>query len=71
MHRTLMKMVERLQKLLEPKAAIHKQCDLKALKTYVQEAESLVRGSARAIEVQEDLYLGVKGILAEASQKNK
>ena len=64
-------MVERLQKLLEPKAAIHKPSDLKALKTYVQEAESLVRGSARAIEVQEDLYLGVKGILAEASQKNK
>lgn len=71
LHRLLIQKVERLQKLLDPKAPLHQQCDLNALKTYVQEAEGLVRGSPRAAAVQEDLHLGVKGIVTEASQKKK
>jgi hypothetical protein len=63
--------VIRLQKALDPKAAIHKSRDLHILKTRVQEAEILIRSLPCPEDLQGDLRLAVKGIVTEASQKKK
>ena len=62
--------MQRLQKALEPKASVHQERDLVTLKVRVQEVETLVGILPCADELQNDLRLGVKGIVKKASRKN-
>lgn len=63
--------LQRLQKSLDPRAVVHQRRDLPILKAYVREVETVIRGLPCAHELQEDLYIGVKGIVTEASCRPK
>ena len=67
----ILKELLRLQKTLEPKAAVHIHRDLSTLKACVKQAEILIRGLSCAHELQEDLDLAVKGMVTEASETRK
>jgi len=67
----VLKEILRLQKALEPTAAIHKLRDFLALKAYVRGAEILIRGLPCAKELEDDLCLATKGIVTEPSQNKK
>lgn len=67
----ILKELLRLQKTLEPKAAVHQHRDLSTLKACVTEAVALIRGLSCAHELREDLDLAVKGIVTEACETRK
>jgi hypothetical protein len=60
----LLKDLQHLQRELEPKAALHRGRDPEALKTRVQQVDSLIRGLPCEQVLHLDLDLAVKGIVA-------
>jgi hypothetical protein len=66
-----LKEVIRLQKALEPKADVHRRRDLEGLEAHVREVEALVHRlpSGGPYDLQNDLRLGVKGIVTPKQAK--
>jgi hypothetical protein len=64
----VLKELQRLQKMLEPRAPVHRDRDFQ---TRVREAETLIRSMPCPRDSQDDLRIAVKGIATEASQKKK
>jgi hypothetical protein len=67
----VLKELQRLQKMLEPRAPVHRDRDLQTLKARVREAQTPIRSMPCARDLQDDLRIAVKGIVTEASQKKK
>jgi len=67
----LIKDVQRLQKALEPKASVYQERNLVILKARVQEVETLVGRIPCVHELQDNLRLGVKGIVTKAGSKTR
>jgi len=66
-----MKDLQHLRRELEPKAAFHRDRDLKTLKAHVRQVDSLIRRLPCIHEVRLDLDLAVKGIITEAVLKKQ
>ena len=67
----LIKDLQRLQNALDPKAVVHQHRDLLALKAHVQNTEVIIRGLPCAHELQDDLHIGVKGIVTQKTNKRR